>query len=138
MAVLDMQLMRYINLLDKAAHVKTQKCFVHNNTIFFAVSRRDMSKAIGPAAANVRKIQDQLGRKVRVIEEANGITDAQRFIDDIISPVRVKTVEIKDGAIVITAGSSQNKAVLIGRNRRRFEELEKVIKDYFSLDLKVI
>lgn len=138
MAVLDMQLMRYINLLDKAAHVKTKKCFIHNNSIFFAVSKNDMSKAIGPAAINIKKIQNQIGKKVRIIQEAEGIKDLKRFIEDIISPVKVKEVAVKDGFIVITAGHSQNKAILIGRNRRRFEELRKITQDYFDMDLKIV
>ena len=35
MAIINMQTMRYINLLDKASNVKTRKCFVYNNTIYF-------------------------------------------------------------------------------------------------------
>ena len=60
MAIINMQTMRYINLLDRASHVKTSKCFVYNNTIMFAVPKEMVSKAIGPDAINVRRIQEVL------------------------------------------------------------------------------
>ena len=138
MAIIDMKTMRHINLLDKIAHVKTAKCFVHNNTIFFAVRGGDMSRAIGPSAINIRRIQEQLGVKVKIIREAVGQEDARRFIEDVVAPVRLKSVELKDGNLIITAGSTQNKASLVGRNRRRYEELKKVTQDFFDLGLKII
>ncbi len=138
MGVIDMTAMRYINLLDKVARVKTRKCFVHNNVIFFAVNKEDVSRAIGPAAINVKKIQEQIGKKIKVIREDEGLEDIERFIVDVVSPIKPKYVEVKDGSVTITAGSSQNKASLIGRNKRRFLELKKIIHDTYGLDLRII
>jgi transcription antitermination factor NusA-like protein len=138
MAVLDMQLMRYINLLDRASRVKTSTCFVYNNIIYFAVPRSMMSKAIGPDATNVKSIQEQLGRKIKIIKEAEGREDSIGFISDVVSPVTFKSAEIKDNILAINAGNTQTKASLIGRNRRREEELKKIVKDVFDLELKIV
>lgn len=133
-----MRAMRYINLLDKIAKVKTRKCFVHNNILFFAVNGKSVSRAIGPAASNIKNIQEKIGKKVRIIREDEGLDDVKRFIEDIVSPVRLKSVEVKEGCIVITAGNNQNKASLIGRNKRRYLELKKILQDFYHLDLKII
>lgn len=137
MTSIDMQTMRYINLLDRASRVKTTKCFVYNNIIIFAVPRALISRAIGPNASNVKDIQDQLGKRVKIISEPTGIGDAENFVRDIVSPVSFKSLEVKDGMFVLTAGS-QSKASLIGRNKRRLEELEKVVKDIFAMSLKIV
>lgn len=137
MTVLDLQTIRYINLLDNTSRVKTSKCFVYNNTIFFAVPSGLISKAIGPRASNIRIIQEKLGKKVKVIAEASGPEDAQRFVQDIVAPVRFKSGEVTDGIFLLTAGS-QSKAALIGRNRRRETELAQILKDTFSLELKIV
>jgi len=137
MTVLDLQTIRYINLLDNASKVKTRKCFVYNNIIFFAVPRQLISRAIGPNAVNVRNIQEKLGKRIKVIAESSGVEDAQRFIQDIVAPVRFVSMEIKDNIIMINAGS-QSKAALIGRNRRREAELQQIVKDTFNLELKII
>ncbi|MFH1803052.1 MAG: hypothetical protein ABH864_06430 [archaeon] len=138
MGVIDMTAMRYINLLDKIARVKTRKCFVHNNVIFFAVNRASVSRAIGPAATNIRKIQEKIGKKVKIIREDEGLEDLQRFVDDVVSPIRPKSIEVKEGFAIITAGNNQNKASLIGRNKRRFLELKKIVQDTYHLELKIV
>ena len=132
-----MQTMRYINLLDRASRVKTSKCFVYNNTIIFAVPREMISRAIGPAGINVRDIQEKLGKKVKVVSEVSEISDAERFVRDIVSPLRFKSLELKDSVFVLTAGS-ESKAALIGRNRRRLDELNQILKDTFGKEVRII
>ena len=138
MTTIDMQTMRYINLLDRASRVKTRKCFVYNNTIIFAVPRMLMSQAIGPDAMHVKNLREQLGKRIKIISEPQGIGDAIRFIEDIIEPVRFKSLDIVDNTMVITSGSQQTKAALLGRNKIRLEELKRIIQDNFELELKVI
>ncbi|MAE49472.1 hypothetical protein CMI48_01455 [Candidatus Pacearchaeota archaeon] len=137
MAVLTMQTMRYINVLDQATKVKTSKCFVHNNTVFFAVPKSMVAKAIGPGAKHVKAIQVKLGRKVKIIEEAaeNGVS---KFVSSIVAPVEFTSAEIKDGELVIKAGNMQNKAGLLGRHKKRLEELKEIVRGVFRVDLKVI
>ena len=138
MAVINMQTMRYINMLDRVARIKTTKCFSYNNAIVFAVPKHLISQAIGPSANNVRIIQDNLGKRVKIITEPESIGNAKDFIEEIVSPVKFKSLEVKDSELIVTAGNMQNKASLLGRNKKRLEELSLIIKDTFSLDLRII
>jgi NusA-like KH domain protein len=137
MTIINMQLMRYINLLDIASHVKTRKCFVYNNVVVFAVPRMMISQAIGPGAVNVHRIQEQLGKKVKIVAEPSGIGEASEFVREIVSPVRFKSLELKEGSFVLNAGSS-SKAALIGRNRRRLDELRQIMMDNFGIELRIV
>ena len=132
-----MQTMRYINLLDRASHVRTHKCFLYNNNIIFAVPKHVLSRAIGPDAMHVRALHEQLGKRVRIIAEPESIQNAERFISDIVAPVKFKSLELKDNVFVLAAGS-QSKAALIGRNRRREAELQKILYGAFGFDLKIV
>ena len=137
MATITMQTMRYINMLDRTAKVKTSKCFVYNGTIYFAVPAEMVSRAIGPGASNIKKIHEGLGKKIKIIKESEGIEDAEDFISSIVSPVTFKNIEVKDGVMVITAGNNQNKAGLIGRNKVRLGELAVIVKDTFGLEVRI-
>ena len=137
MNIIDMKLMRYINLLDRISRVKTRKCFVYNNIIVFAVPREMMSQAIGRCASNIMRIQEQLGKRVKIVLEPRGIEDAQNFVREIVSPVRFKSLELKEGILILNAGST-SKAALIGRNKKRLEELSEIIMNNFGLNLKII
>ena len=132
-----MQLMRYINLLDRVSRVKTRKCFIYNNAILFAVPRMMMSQAIGPGASNIRILQEQLGKRIRIVSEPKGIEDAPEFVKEIVSPIRFKSLELKDGVFILNAGST-SKASLIGRNKKRLEELSQILKNNFGFDLRII
>ncbi|MBX4195979.1 hypothetical protein KW805_00110 [Candidatus Pacearchaeota archaeon] len=133
-----MHIMRYINLLDRASNVKTRHCFIYNNTIYFAVPKHMMSKAIGPDASNIRALQDKLGKRIRIVQEAEGHAEAARFIEDVVSPVKFKSLEMKDGEFIINAGNTQSKAALIGRNKRRFDELKKLLQEMFGMGLRIL
>ncbi len=133
-----MQTMRYINLLDRESRVKTRNCFIYNNAIVFAVPPHMMSKAIGPDANHIRRLQEQLGKKIRIIREPYGIEDLERFVLDIVSPVKFKSIEVKEGEIVISSGGTQNKASLLGRNKKRYEELNQILEDIFTMKLRVL
>lgn len=129
--------MRYINLLDKTARVKTSKCFVYNNTIIFAVPKALVSRAIGPSGEHAKKIQQILGKKVRVIGESSGVEDAERFIKDIVDPLEFKALETQGDEFILTAGS-QSKAALIGRNKARLLELTQIVEDSFGKALRIV
>ena len=52
--VLDMKLIRYANLFNKVTRIRTNHCFIYNNTIVFAVPRPLVAKAIGPDNQNLK------------------------------------------------------------------------------------
>ena len=99
-----MQTMRYINLLDKTSKVRTRRCFIYNNIIFFAVPKILVSRAIGPNATNVKKIQENLGKRVKIIPEPKGIEDVDGFVNDLVAPNRFKSIELREGVFYLTAG----------------------------------
>lgn len=136
-STINMQDMRYLNLFGRITQVNTRFCFWYNNHIVFSVPTKLVSKAIGEGGKNVKKINEILEKKVKVVASPNGIQDAKKFIETVISPTKFKELEITDNEIIITAGS-QNKAALLGRNKRRFLELQKIIKNFFGKDLRII
>ncbi len=139
MKTIDMQTMRYMNLLDNVAHVRATKCFVYNNTIYFAVSPKLFSVALGNGNRNVSFISQKLGKRVRIIRDVKeGIDGVSKFIESVISPTSFVSIELQDNIFVLTAGSRERAATLIGRNKVRLLELSNVLESYFGKSLKII
>lgn len=132
-----MQQIRYLNMFTKVTQVSTSSCFMYNNAVYFSIPRHNLSKAVGENGKNVRRMSEILGKRVRIVSTPNGIQDAKRFIESIISPLRFNDLEVKDNEIIITAGS-QSKAALIGRFKRRLEELQDITKEYFGRDVRIV
>ncbi|MDH3353441.1 MAG: KH domain-containing protein [Nanoarchaeota archaeon] len=132
--IIDMQLMRYINLFSKTTKVQTTKVFVYNNQIVFAVPKSKVSLAIGKNAVNVKKLNDILRKKIKIVvmpavDDNDGI---EKFVEAVVSPVEFNKIEVKNDSVVVTAGR-QSKAALIGRGRQREKELADVLKNFFHI-----
>ena len=132
--VIDMQLMRYINLFAKTTRVQTTKVFVYNNQIVFAVPKAKVSEAIGRGASNVKRLNEILRRKIKVVvmpavDDNEGIG---KFVEETVAPIEFNKIEVKENSVVVTAGR-QSKAALIGRGRQREKELADVLKNFFHI-----
>ena len=133
---IDMQGLRYLNLFSKITNVRTRYFFKYNEAIMFCVPKQFLSKALGKNGNNLRRIGEILKKRIRIIAMPSGIEDVERFIKIIISPVEFKEIEIKGDELIITAGSA-NKAALIGRNKRRLNEMRSIINNFFKKDVKI-
>ncbi|MFH0808631.1 MAG: KH domain-containing protein [archaeon] len=131
---IDMQLMRYINLFARTTGVQTMRVFVYNNQIIFAVPRSKVSLAIGKGAVNVRRLNEILRRKIKVVSmpSVDSSGEIGKFVEDVVAPIDFNGVDVKEDEVVINAGR-QSKAALIGRGRQREKELGDVLRNFFGI-----
>jgi len=132
---IDMQDMRYLNLFERIMKIRTRFCFKYNEAIVFCVPKQLVSKAIGENGRNIRKMSETLGKRIKVVAAPEGLRDVERFLRGVISPTTFKSLEIKDNEIVVSGGD--NKAALIGRNKRRLLEMQKIVKDFFGKEFRI-
>ena len=133
---IDMQEIRYLNLFERIMKVRTRFCFRYNETIVFCVPKLLVSKAVGKGGRNVRKMSEILGKKIKVVPSPRSVNDAELFIKAVVNPVTFRGIEIKDSEVVIAGGTS--KAFLIGRNKRRLQEMQKIVKDFFGREFRIV
>jgi len=138
MNTINMQDMRHLNLFNQVTRVHTRFCVKYNDTIIFCVPREFVARAIGEEGRNVKRISEILQKKVRVIQCPRDIRDVRGFIGIIVKPVNFKNLEVRGSEIILTAGNTQSKAALIGRDKRRFFEMQKIVKDFFDMDFRII
>jgi transcription antitermination factor NusA-like protein len=134
---LDMTLIRNLNLFEKITRIRTDSCFIFNNTMFFAVPKEMVFRAIGKNGENAKMLSEILGKKVKIVGLAEGGQDISRFIKDIIAPVQPKNIEVGEKEIIITAGRL-NHAALVGRDKQKLHELEKVVGEHFGKTLRIV
>ena len=132
---IDMQDMRYLNLFERIMKVRTRFCFKYNEAIIFSVPRELVSKAIGENGRNIREMSQILGKRIKVVAYPKSAKDADYFIRTIVAPNTFKSLEIREKEIVMNAGD--NKAILIGRNKRRLQEMQKIVHDFFNMDFRI-
>jgi NusA-like KH domain protein len=130
--VLNMQFIRYANMFSKVTNISTNHCFEYNNAIVFAVPRNLVQRAIGINNSNLRKLSEIFRKKVKIVAVPNGREDIENFVSVITYPIKFKAIEIKENEAVINS-NPQDKAMLIGRNKCRLEEMQNVLEQYFGI-----
>ncbi|HTZ42137.1 MAG TPA: hypothetical protein VMC07_02955 [Candidatus Omnitrophota bacterium] len=137
-STISMQDMRYLNLFERITHVNTRFCFIYNDTIYFCVPKHLVAKAIGEQGRNVKEMYGILRKKIKVIPFPQGIYHAKPFIEAIVYPITFRNVEEKGDEIVLTAGTTQSKAMLLGREKRRLAEMQGIIRNFFGKEFRII
>ena len=135
---INMKDMRYLNLFAKTTGVSTRFCSKYNDFIVFSVPKRFVSKAIGEGGKNVRLIHNILGKRIKIIPMPNGIEHIKPFIETIVEPVTFKSIEISNNEVILVAGGTQSKAMLLGREKRRLLEMQSIIKNFFGKDYRIV
>lgn len=137
MQTLDMRFIRYLNLFEKITRARCKNCFFYNDYLIFAVSPAFISRAIGEGGRNVRRISELIGKRVKIIAIPRNTRDIRNFISIIVSPIRFNSLQIEGDEIIINS-NKQSKASLIGRNKVRFQELSKIIEEFFGKKLRIV
>lgn len=135
--ILDMQDLRYLNLFARITGVDTRYFFEYNNMLVFCVPRRLIKKALGQNAENLKKMSGITGKRIRVVAQPEGIEDVRGFIEMIISPITFNGLEVTPDEVIVNAGK-MNKAMLIGREKRRLNEMKKIVKSFFKRDFRIV
>ena len=135
--VLDMQDLRYLNLFAKITNVDTRYFFEYNNMLVFCVPKKLIQKALGQNAENLKKISNIIGKRIRIVAYPDEIENAREFIKNIISPLTFNDLEITANEIILIAGK-MNKALLIGREKKRLNEMKGIIKYFFKRDFRIV
>lgn len=132
-----MQSIRHLNLFGKITRVDTKFYFKYNGGLIFCVPRHLVSKAIGEKGNNVREISGILKKRVKIIPSPDGLKDIRIFFEKVVEPVEIRGMEVEGNTLLVSA-TRQSKAALIGRDKRRLIELQKIIKDFFSKELRIV
>jgi len=135
---INMSDMRHLNLFNQITRIHTRFCASYNGAIIFCVPRELVARAIGEEGRNVKRLSEILGKKIRVIQCPRGLQDVRGFIGILVKPVIFKDLEIRNNEIILTAGNTQTKAALIGREKRRLIEMQKIVKDFFNKDFRIV
>ena len=125
-------------LFDRITHVSLKDCFEDKNQLLtFVVDAQDIGKAIGKQAMGVKRLEQLLKRKVRILGYH---ADVREFVKYVIYPLRVAVVELENGILYLKDEDRKTKSLLIGRNAQNLRNTEAIVKRYFSdiVEIKVM
>lgn len=133
--IYDQEMLGIMNLLSKLSQARIKDCFKENSVFYCVVEKGDIGKAIGKRGLNVKKIGQVLKKKIRMIEFGE---TAAEFIRNLIFPVKVEEIMEKEGIVEIVGGDKKTRGLLIGRDGKNLAFLNKAVKRFFNVEVKVV
>jgi transcription termination/antitermination protein NusA len=133
--VYDQQLMKYIILFENLTKVRVKDAYLRNGSVWFVIEKGGMFRAVGKNGFKVKKIENMLKKKVKLIEYDENIC---KFSSGLIYPVKARNIELVEKNLVIEVNDTKSKGLLIGRERKNLNELKEVLSRYFKFDDVVI
>lgn len=132
----DADSMKVISLFETITGASVKDCFdAEDGRLIIAVNEGEIGKAIGKGSVNVKKIENVLKKKVRIIEFS---PDLEKFIRNVVYPLKVAEIAVEGGIAVLTAADHQTRGLLIGRSAQNLRGYETIVKRYFPVEeLKV-
>jgi N utilization substance protein A len=103
--------------------------------IIFVVSQGEMGLAIGKAGANIKNVQQIVGKEIELVEWSD---DAKQLIINALNPKMVSDVRVVDrpnGSKTATVVVDQRKkGAILGKAGRNAEKARLLAKRYFNVE----
>jgi transcription termination/antitermination protein NusA len=125
---LDLEKIQLINIFEKITRAKVVE-HIDENT--FIIEEGDLRKALGKNNFNLKKIENLLKKKIRLVEFNK---NPEKFLKNITYPLTLKSVNVGNDKVVIQA-DTKTKGLLIGRNHKKLEILKDLFKRHFKLEI---
>jgi len=127
--------MKLITLFESMTGANVRDC-IANEKLIFVIEENEMGKAIGKSGANIKRIENALKKKIKLVEFSS---DVLQFVKNMIHPIEALDVKLEDGIVAIYGKDTAAKAILIGRERRNVNHLMDIVKRYFDIKgIKVV
>lgn len=125
-----------MSLFETMTGAKLKDCFIDDlKQTVFVVGEGQIGKAIGHKGNNVKRLENILKRKIKIIEFNN---DFIQFLKNTIYPIQAKEITEESNIITITPADSKSRGYLIGRGAVNLRNYEKIVKRYFNIaEIKV-
>ena len=125
---LDQKLIGYITTFENFTKARVKDAFVADDTIVFIVESGDAGKAIGRRGMNIKRLSFLLKKKIKVIELSTKVED---FVKNVLDPLQVDGIEMKENNIVLSVKETGMKGKVIGRNGKNLHFLNGLLEKYF-------
>ncbi len=133
--VYNIDAIKFMSLFETITRAKIKDCIIKETLVLFIVQPNEVGKAVGPKGANVKKLEQILKKRVKIVEFAS---EPVNFIKNLVHPLQVTEIIEDEGVYTMTPADLKTRGLLIGRNAAHLRSYEEIIKRFFPIkELKV-
>lgn len=135
--VYDQQMIELRSLFEQKTGSTVKDIFYDkNDKLTIVVEAGDMGKALGKGKSHLFTLQEQLQRKIRLVEF---IDDRIEMIKRFIAPLLATSIDDQGEIVVIHGPDLRTNGLLIGKQARNLRNLEWMVQKFHAVkEIKVV
>ena len=135
--VIDNDLLQTISLVENFTHARVDRCIPRDDKLIFVVGKGDARKIVGPQGATLKKLEQQLNKRLKIIEK---VDDKLQFIRNAMLPLKIVDMKDEDGIVTVYGPDEKTKGLMIGAKAQNLRFTEKIVQMYFPevREIKVV
>lgn len=125
--------LRHIALFEDVTGASAVDCLVGDERVCFLVAAGEMGDAIGPDGTTVAQVEERLGKRVSLVENAD---TPGLFVANALAPAVVHNVTISENSstVAYVEVDRADTGVAIGRDGETIETARRLVKRHFDID----
>lgn len=135
MKVITAEIMGYINLFESVTRARVKDCYQSSEALMFIVYEGEAGKAIGRNGENIKRITQLTKKRIKVVEFSE---DPLRFVSNLILPFKAEVRFLDEKTILVEGRGAKFKQAVLGPERKNLKELQTIVLNYFSIEIKVL
>ena len=126
---------RLIPIIEDETDATVRDCVVdeENDRLLVVVKPGEMSQAIGPGGRTIQGLESELGRDIKLVEDAE---DAETFVANALAPAAVYNVTISenDDRLAYVEVDNHDRGVAIGKDGKNIAAARTLAARHFDID----
>lgn len=116
-------------LVERVSGVPVKDCFqADEEMIYVIIEPGYIGRAIGKGGMNIRRLQQELHKKIKFIEFQE---NPSAFVKNIIAPLNVDQISDSEQFIIVRDKNRMTKSLLIGREGKNLALINRAVKRFF-------
>ncbi len=135
--VYDQQIIELRSLFEQKTGAQVKDLFYDkNDKLTIVVEAGEMGKALGKGKTHLFTLQEQLQRKIRLVEY---VDDRIEMIKRFIAPLQVTSMDDQGEIVVLHGPELRTNGLLIGKQARNLRNLEWMVQKFHAIkEIKVV
>jgi N utilization substance protein A len=126
---------RYIALFEDVTGATAKDCVVDDefDRLVLLVTAGEMGEAIGSGGKTIRKLEERVGRDVKLVEDAPTAAD---FVANALAPAAVYNVTVSenDDTVAYAEVADDDRGAAIGKDGRNIDAARRLARRHYDVD----
>jgi len=131
-AKLDMKTIQALNLFNNITKVKADFCFKYNGMLVFSVSGLNINRL---KPNQIQFLGKKLNSRIKIIRTplTKSKDELESFVKYLV-PYTYRKLELKEKELIFFIPGTRARALFIGRDKTRLNELTSALKNFFDIE----